>query len=309
MFFIRHYVIFSSDASKMKEYLSAHFGISCSFFPHSEMAIADKIIFDIPETHPQLCEIEQSIASMAPPNRQQSRSQNSSGTDNSNGYIFINYFPVYSESELLNAKWLSVRCVYYKVTPTNWCDCEELTCCCGNTDYGAPIGKHYLQKAFYTVKRPVKWGKNFFASGARSEYNLFCNDIARRYLLNNHLNGVSCDPVLQKSNGQHFPDLFQLNSSHQVPDAAFCPISDIKEHKCLQCGMKMMQFQNSRAQYALSGDCLDNTIDFYKTPPLFLGPALLTGGQHRFLVSQRFYRVLKDNLLDRNLVFTPLRVI
>lgn len=299
MHYIWHYSIAGKELQPLKDRLEKEYRIPCKAFYTPADNRLHTIFFDIEETHSRFHEI---LSFLPPPNISSSTQE---------GFVIIQYYPVYSEEEYLSAKWLSVRSSFSKVIPENEDALTKLQCIYGQSEFGYSLYRHADEAGTYIVKSPVKWGRNHLASSVSSEYRLFCDDTARNILQQHCIKGIDFRPVIKKSSGKPIENLHQMENVFTVPDSGIVGLEYTSEAICDRCGMKMIHFHDPRYRYAIRADSIPAEVDFARTPPLF---ALcyseeLSAGYYRTLISQKLYRVLKENMLDRSLWFIPIDVV
>lgn len=300
MYYTRHYCIYNIKDILLLTRLENIFGISITALVRPNEKTPFGHVFDIPENHPHFNEIVKILP-------QESLNLYA---DVSDEQVSIMYIPNYSEQEYLSAKWLSVRSSFMKVCAENSEDVNGFRCIYSTGKAWSP-GAHCVQNNHYVVKRSVNWGRNFIASSDIDELRLFCGDAAQNIFLKEDLSGIIYRPVIRKSTQLPIEDLYQLDTEHIVPDSSLIPVSHMHSCICPQCGMKMLRCDldsYGRSQYGLMPDSLDANFDLWKTCPALLGPGEgnPVNGDSEFIVSQKMYRVLKNNNMTRNLWFTPL---
>ncbi len=218
------------------------------------------------------------------------------------------YFPKYEEKERTGVKWIEISGITTKIDPANDKDMSSVTCIFDRTNTGAYIGHHRIQSSPIQVRRTLKWGNSQFFSGAITTEGLFCDDRAVSIMEHAGLKGLQYGPVLKWRTGVPVPNVHQILPNHVVPNGAFVPLRDMESYTCEMCGMQMLRISGKRFLYGIRDNMLDPGIDFYKTLPLFLDYSAKrhSGGRTRYIISQRAYRVLKENKMCRGVEFTPL---
>lgn len=308
MYYIRHYS-YTSKNPHLKEFLENRFGIPCKKYEHGIDQRCFSYHFDVPENHPQFREIEPYLPTPTPiiPREISNRD---------NDCISVLYYPEYSEQEFLEAKWLTVRSSYSKVSPEDTPNLTARTyaCLARVTTRGISLMRHEVcVSGSFALKKPIKWGNRFFASAnGMGEDVLFCNSNARTAMEEAGLTGVEYESVQRKSTGKEMEDIFYLKAKNILADVAIVPISDMDTYICDQCGMHMVGYRNLRGQFGIRADMINDSVDFYRTLPLF-SPGLEDPssifGNDRFIVSQRFYQLVKERKMDRALWFEPISLV
>lgn len=307
MYYNRHYIITFCRDKKLLQLLENEFGIPCIFHDH-----VARVIFDIPENHPRMDELEQLLPKETPLKisnftKEQISKWLLTPLNKNEVQVSISYSAVYSEEDRRTAPWLDVRSVSGKVKSPDGFRYGRQCILPGRPPHRDAV--HRAQDRPFEIAPPVKWGRNSIACSEWCDRMLFCNKCAKRILTAENLNGLQFDPVHSEKTKSLVPDVFQISSSFTSPDDSFVGISHIENHVCEFCGMKMLIPQNERARYAIREGKLDQSVDIYKTLPLFLprcGDMEPVHGTSHIIISQRFYRVLADNQMDHALEFTPL---
>lgn len=306
MHYIRHYYHSGSRDPNFDKFLEECFNIPCEKRMHADNNTRFTYLFDVPENHPRF---EELLPYLPIPTSCDKKIVYDENTE----LVLLTHYPQYSEQEYKDAQWLSVRSCFSKVFPENLRDVTKGTCTAYQTSKGYSAMRHTYLIGNYLVKKPVKWGKRFFAAGAYvSEYDLFCSQEARKIMELSGLNGVEYEPVRKKSTGEEFSDIYRLNVLNVLPDRAIIPISDMDTYICDQCGMRMLGYRDCRGQYGIQRDSVSNNLDFYITQPLFTANATAAfpvNGFSKLIVSQRFYRLVLENKMDRSLIFEPISIV
>lgn len=297
MYYIRHYSIDPMD-TELKRILDEQYHISCSVFLDRVM------IFDVPENHPQIEELDK-ILPLSTPDELLQELLRSKKYDNPT--VSISYHPQYLEEECLTAKWLSVRSIFDKVDPVN---CETINTCqcyvCTNK-WGIPMGRHTIQAEPYVIKKDIKWRRHCFASPTINMFRLFCNDTAKTVLTAEGMTGIQFESVFKKSTGLPAEDIYQLKAVYTIANGGIVPLANMEMFVCEQCRMKML-YSHMRGRYGIIPGSVSDAVDFYETLPMFLGPVAgeELSATSQYIISQRMHQVLQKNKMDRGLVFVPL---
>ena len=302
MYYIRHYIVFPPYDASLHRTLEETYSIRVNVICHPNQE--KSLVFDVPENHPGINELERIL----PPT---DTVCDLNYTDKVSKYVAIIYFARYSQTELLSAKWLSIRNTTCKIYPENGLSVNTCSCCITRSIIGQPVGRHVTQAEPYVIKSPIKWGRFSFVSAYCHEERLFCNTKARAVLEARGLTGIEFIPVLKKSTGMPIDDVFQLGAKYTIPDLAIAPIYNMKEFICEDCGMHMLQRSPGKSSFGLRDTLLDPNVDFWQTEPMFLGSPKLPayGARRGTIISQRMYRALVETKLDRGFVFSPLELV
>ena len=311
MYYIRHYIITPCN-DELKSLLETKYSIPVEVMQKELTRLSSRMIFDISEQHPHFRELE----CILPPEttteqlNQQFLHYQETGEVIDN-CISIIYQENYTKEEFKNAKWLTARNITGKVFPANCETIDTYQCFVKYSKLGRPVGCHEIQNEPYILKTPIKWGRSAFVSAYCHEERLFCNDSVRSMLITQGIAGIEFCSVLRKSTAQPMDGISQIIPAYTVPDGAIVGISGMTEVVCDQCGLHMLQYTNGRGRFGLLDGMLDEKIDIWQTQPMFLGRGSTAchSASRRLIISQRMYRFLIENKLDRGFVFAPLEMI
>ena len=215
---------------------------------------------------------------------------------------------LYSEKERLAAPWLQISSSYAPIEPTQENQIAQAGSanrkCAYTTSSGKTIYRHYLDKVPYIIEKGAAWRKNrVFCTSIVSGYrDLFCNDDAREKMESAGLRGAAYCTVYRKT-GEPFPDIWRLVLKPQ-PDF-IVPICGIQVNRCEVCGCNLYEAVEEKWSYHIDTHVIDSKLDFIQSPPV-IGYREYTSVQ---LISQRAYRFLKENKMNRALTFLPLQCI
>ena len=305
MYYIRHYTIYDLQSNALLTLLD-NYNISFEMVPC--IGGEDNIVvFDIPENMDRFHE----IAPRLPLKTNEEISSECSSDIMSKEQVFIDYYPVYSEDERSKAQWLFMRSIPLKVVPEYTEAYWSYHCFFDTGKSNLPMGRHRIQTRPIEIRRPVKWGKNFFSCSLYDPHYLFCNTIAKRILLQSNITGIEFMPVLKKSSKEPIDDVYQLNSSFTIPDQGIVPVNGILTRRCEHCGVKMLYNENGKPEYAINEESIDARVDFLQTLPIFVGAVTNTptAGYSQFVISQKMYSTLHKNGLDKNVECIPLKTV
>lgn len=313
MYYNRHYCI-SASYENLRSTLENQYGIEVTVLTNHDTGLPTFFIFDVSDMHPQIDQLDRLLPEEAP--AEHSEKQALKCMESQLGlpapFAMIIYTPQYTQDELHNAQWLQIRNVTSKVNPVNLADVDTLQCFAKFSKSGVPLGYHEVQAKPYIIKKPIKMGRASFVSAVYHEERLFCSKKTRNLLEHNGFKEIQYLPVFRKTTGQPMEDFFQIDTPHVVPDGAIIAISGMTKHTCKQCGMHMLRWGDGRSQFGLRKDVLDESVDIWKTQPMFFGRGgteTQHSAQRVTIISQRFYRFLIEHRLDRGFVFIPLELI
>lgn len=308
MYYIRQFYIAPYDA-KLKDILENDYHIPCDIHTHAVTGEELAFIFWVSDLHPQIEELNRILPAETTAEESAAKEAHYAKTKEwIKGCVLVSHFAQYSEEERRSAKWLYARNVTAKVIPVNCETVDGHQCFVKLSKMGHPLGRHEIQNEPYVIRSPIKWGRSAFVSAEYHDERLFCSDRVRQILSANHITGIDFQPVLKKSTMQPMDDIHQLVFTHTIPDGVVVSISGMEDYVCDQCGMHMLRWSYEHNFYGLRDGVLDEDIDFWITQPMFLGaaPTDAVRAQQHLIISQKAYRFLIENKLDRGFDFTPL---
>ena len=309
MYYIRHYGI-SPYNEALRETLENQYGIDVEVLIGFETGAPKFFVFDVSDLHPEIDQLNQILPEETTEDLTAAYIAESQGSAPVQ-FVTVIYMPQYTQDELRNAQWLDVRNTSEKVDPVNIGTVDTYQCFIKMSSYGRPLGYHKVQAEPYVLRKPLKWGRASFVSATYHQERLFCNESTLRLLEQNGFVGIRTMPVLRKSTGQPVEDIVQIDIPHVIPDDAVVPVCGMTEFVCEKCGMHMLRWGDGRSHFGLRKGVLDESVDLWKTKPMFFGRGDVAphSAQEQVIVSQRLYRFLVDHKLDRGFVFTPLEMI
>lgn len=262
---------------------------------------AKAINFDVDESDPSAQEIQANLPECTPSNGIQQKG------NVSDQIVTTQFFPKYTEQERSDAKWLRIRGTTTKIDPANTEDVSRATCVYGQSRWGVEVGHHKVQAKPIEIKRMFKWGNSQFFSESITTEGLFCDDRAVSIMEHAGLQGLQYGPVLKWRTSVPIPNVHQILPKYVIPNGAFASVRDMEPYTCEMCGMQMLRISGQKYLYAVRDSYLDPNVDFYQTLPLFIDySSKYSGGKVHYIISQRTYRVLKENKMCRGVEFTPL---
>jgi hypothetical protein len=301
MYYIRRFWVYPYN-DKLKKVLESEYNIACTVFKDYETEKEKSFVFDVSDLHPKIEELNK----LLPPETPYEELGKDLGSDS----ILVSICPNkhFAESEFLSAKWLLARNSTSKVIPANCETIDRCECFVGLNKIGIPYGRHMVQNEPYVIKSPIKWGRSAFVSAMYHEERLFCNSSIRAILTAEQITGIEFDPVYKKATMKPMEDIYQLKYTHTVPDGAIVSFVGMEGYVCDQCGMHMLRQSMEKNSFALKHDFIDESIDIWETQSMFLGEKSMppVDGHRELIISQKFYRFLKENKFDRGFHFEPL---
>lgn len=216
--------------------------------------------------------------------------------------IFTYTEGVYSKQEMEQAKWLTIRSKWRWQYPQPIDDNGYIRITYSTDNYCDQCRSGLVQIDSFRVKMTPKWSKNYFLMLNWIEDELFLSDKAKNILSNSGLRGFEFIDVVKKD-GTKLDDINQLKVNEILPPGLVDQDNTIKEtHKCDKCGV---------AKYVLTGrglvykeSAFRNDVDIVNSFELFGLSA-----DREIFVNQKFYQTIMNNGMDRNIEFTPIKLI
>ncbi|MBR6840298.1 MAG: hypothetical protein IKM82_06880 [Oscillospiraceae bacterium] len=203
----------------------------------------------------------------------------------------------YTEQELLDAEWLTMRCFHPTLDLVREDEAFAFSEPFGDGKYRH---RELVGTTFY-LKKPVKWGKRHFVSdGSLGNQHLFCDPFARSALEDAHL-PLRFHDVLHAKTALPLGNVFYVELLDVLPQEAIVFGGGEEKSVCESCG---------KIQYQIDGMYLLTIREEYlkshvlcKTQPIFALGKYYTEPFN--LISKQVYRMILENDLSRNLVFAP----
>lgn len=212
---------------------------------------------------------------------------------------------IFTKEELDSALWLRVRSQwrfgypqpegnfeYDRITysPENRC----LQCNCG-----------LQQVKPFRIKKVPKWGKRFLGELNWIGDELFLNNAAKELLADNKLTGIAFLNVENKKGTEKLSDINQLYIQYVLEPGMEEKQKYIRQRSiCPTCG-RMKYVPSGVGSLQLPDRLFRNAPDFAKTQEYFGDGSYAA---RAIIVSQRAYRVITENKMDRGLVFEPVNL-
>ncbi len=205
----------------------------------------------------------------------------------------------YTKREMEDTRFFTVRCDLRKLAvredpQTTW------VYPCG---HGNGVFCRRVQTGPFVCAGPFRWmGQHHWVSETGFSPPLFCDTVTREALEEADLAGVRFLPVFDRDGAEPLPNLHQLLPEKILPrEALVLPENgeDCRLKPCPLCGaphyLLTGAFQlKAREKYLAEGD-------IFATEALF-GDLY---ARSMIIVSQTFFRLLRDKKLDKNLRFEP----
>lgn len=210
----------------------------------------------------------------------------------------------FTKKELREAQWLSVRTTwrYGYPEPSNKYGYEEITYT--KNSYCSHCGTGLNQIDSFRFKKIPKWGQRHFYAPFWIEDEFFISETAKGMLENSALSGISFLPVKNKKGTEELPGVWQLVIP-TVLDEGLIEVESSLEcvSLCPHCGKKKY-CENGKSKTMYRKSIFDDAPDFAKSGDYFGG--MPKSASRQIIISQKAYRFLADNKLDKGLLFYPL---
>lgn len=205
----------------------------------------------------------------------------------------------YSASEISSAELIWITPVKQCVDIMNVQEAYIRTCT--YTDFiGNFRVKHRQQKKLFVVaKEPLIGKQTSFWTESTGFAELFTDYRVRELIRENALTGIDLKNVVLR-NGSYSDKLFQITSQNLLDRQCIGTGYGEKIIRCELCGKEQFSIDNAY-QLHMDFSKIDKKSDMYVTKRMF-GEGI---SYPLYLISQRFYQLLKQNNLAGNVKFSP----
>lgn len=220
--------------------------------------------------------------------------------------LFCTSQTLFSKEDLDTAEWMIVwsrwRCGYPQpegeFTSKNYT--YDHTQRCDNCGFGE------FQIAPFRIKKAPKWGQRNFTELFWIDDELFLSEKAKRTIEDMSIPGISFEDVFSKSGAEKLEGVYQLVVSNILPAGLIEEQSALKKTEiCPICGQKR-HLNNGRGMDTYRKEIFINAPDIVKTGDIF---GAEFNSIRRIIVSQRVYKILLENKLDKDLGFEPIKLV
>ena len=212
---------------------------------------------------------------------------------------------VFSIEELENAEWLEIRSQWRNGYPQPESGFKYETITYARDNYCKECGSGLKQIDSFRIKKEPNWGQRCFMMLNWIPDEFFVNESTKK-LLENEIDGISFCEVKDKKGAETIPDTYQII----IPVLSFEGLIEDPEilHDALVCpSCKIKRFHtNGRGMLTFKKDTFDNAPDMVKTAEIF---GWGHSSSHNIIISGKVYKFLKENKLDRGLVFEPIKLV
>lgn len=213
---------------------------------------------------------------------------------------------VFTKQELRDAEWLRVRSKWHNgyPQPESAFGYREITY--DPARFCRECGAGLVQKDAFRLTKAPKWGTRHFFSLNWVFDELFVDDTARNILESSGLTGFRFLPAKNKRGTEDLPGVHQLFTEAETKPGVVTGGRDIDEvYTCAVCGRTKYQ-PTGIGMHSFRREALDGMPDICRTHEDWGSGH---GADRLILISQRMYRLIVDNHLERSLVFEPIQLI
>lgn len=202
----------------------------------------------------------------------------------------------YSQAELNASEWLVFYPKHNRVEIIN--SDESFLYTCGSVEENR--FHHREQVGTIRISSDIKWkqGQYFLASDTGFS-EIYTNKAVAELIASAGVKGCRFADIVDRK-GLLCANTFQLLTDAVLDESSFAFGYGEKLDICPRCG-KRQYYYDGTYQLRIYRSALKEDVDFYMTPCLF------GSGQAEpiYLISKRFYKLLKDNKMLRNTITTP----
>ena len=213
---------------------------------------------------------------------------------------------IFTKQELKDAAWLRVRSKWHNgyPQPESAHGYREITY--DASQLCPECGAGLVQKDSFRLTKAPKWGtRHFFSLNWVSDV-LFADDTARTMLEGSSLTGFRFLPAKNKRGTEVLPDVHQIFTETETKPGVVTGGRDIDEvYTCAVCGRTKCH-PTGIGMHVFRREALEGMPDICRTHEEW---GWGKGADRLILISQRMYRLIVDNRLERSLVFEPIQLI
>ena len=209
---------------------------------------------------------------------------------------------VYTAAEIHNAKLLWITPKRQSIDILNLKTVYSLLCQ-WQTVGGMPRVHRREQIAPFVIEKEPSAKKTAFWASSTGFSEIFTDNRVRELAMTHNLQGVKFVETILP-NGSFSDNIFQITANERIGAENIVFGKGEKEITCSQCGQKQYAFDST---YQLHLSLCENDLnrDIFVTDPIF-GTGI---SMPLYLISQRFYQVLKQNNLTADVAFEPVVLI
>ena len=216
-------------------------------------------------------------------------------------------FAVFTKKELLEAKYLQMWVKKQIINAKDEPEVYERSCRYNRIPNRPEAGwygyKHYYQIKPYILKYEPKINTRTAIYSIDTGFHaVFADKRIKELVENNDLKGFVFDAVYIKKETVKSENIFQLKTKNIIEVDDFVFGEEMEEDICPICGRIDYLYDDPHAyQFHIKLKKLEGNDDIYMSKRIFQDDAYSI-----YIISQRFYRLLKENKLDGWLDFLPI---
>lgn len=209
----------------------------------------------------------------------------------------------YSEEEKSGADWLSVRSKWRNGYPQPESAFKYRNITYNNTHFCLDCGAGLRQTDSFRLKATPDWGARHFMMLNWVGDELFADDIAKEAMQSSSLSGFHFIPVLSKDGTCELNGINQLLIEKEAAPGLIVNGRDIDSvSHCHACG-RIKYHPSGIGPHCFNADAFSNMPDIFHSNEYF---GWGHGADRLIIIKRSVYCLIKDNNLDRNLVFEPI---
>lgn len=213
---------------------------------------------------------------------------------------------IYTKDEFENAEWFSIRSKFRFGYPQPEDSFGYKSYTYESAEYCSNCGCGLKQKDNFRINKAPNWGKRHFLMLNWIQDELFTSEIARQSIMSKKIIGLKFLDVKNHKKSISFDDIHQIYVEEVLqPGLADVNQSAKQVLECSNCGEIKYIYSGKGLTYH-KGIFEGINSDIVKTSETF-------GDGHmcarKILISKKFYQAIKDDKLDKDLVFEPISLI
>lgn len=224
------------------------------------------------------------------------------------GRIRSGYYE-YTDEELLAAEWMEMFCLNENYSPLPN-DMPKFLSYMYDFEINCEVCRMRVkkQKNSFKFKKSFPF-KKYHATRTQGSYEIFIDKIFKSLLEKSNLCGYEFIPVYDSSGKMIFDDVFQLKVSNHL-SFEMCLNDQYKKIQCQSCGKSYINRPpiNTPCRFTYKqNDFSGNIPDIVLTKELIGATSI--GADYSLIISNRMYRFLKENNLERDFNFNVIKLI
>lgn len=209
---------------------------------------------------------------------------------------------VFTQKELDEAEWLRIRSKWRWEYPQPEVKYTQITY--DDSQYCERCGSGLIQKNHFRLKIEPKWGKRNFLMLNWIEDEIFINSEVTNIFIND-IRGIEFINVLNNRSKESLYNISQMKVMTTLKKGLVVYPEDIKKRiVCTQCQEEKFIF-TGRSKIKFERSIFPKEIDVVKSVEKF-GDGIVCANY--ILVTNKFYQLIKDNEIGKDLVFEPIEL-